>query len=342
MNDLVVFEKQLQPLIPRFEQVLARIMPVERLVASLMISLERTPKLLDCDRQSLLNAAMTFAVLGLELDGVTGQGFLLPFKIKGRGVVQPCIGYKGYNTLGARANMTITGEVVREGDGFDPDTDLGLARHKPILDNKGRIVAAWARAASLTRPAILTVLGRGDIDAVMNRSPAVRFEADTPWRDPVIGFPAMAGKTAKRRLARSLPLTVFQYAARMEEVFEEQGRPSWISPDRGVMIEGTAPPLTTIEPSETPTAEQLIPSLSQAPKPPGTPEPATGQPAPEGPNPPAGAGEAAAIARLKAQIAQLATRTAHENWARANDSAILALSTKGQHEVTDFYYRHKG
>ncbi len=108
------------------------------------------------------------------------------------------------------------------------------------------------------------------------------------------------------------------------------------------MIEGTAPPLTTIEPSETPTAEQLIPSLSQAPKPPGTPEPATGQPAPEGPNPPAGAGEAAAIARLKAQIAQLATRTAHENWARANDSAILALSTKGQHEVTDFYYRHKG
>ncbi len=135
MNDLVVFEKQLQPLIPRFEQVLARIMPVERLVASLMISLERTPKLLDCDRQSLLNAAMTFAVLGLELDGVTGQGFLLPFKIKGRGVVQPCIGYKGYNTLGARANMTITGEVVREGD-----RGLGKSRvpHPPSDPHRAR------------------------------------------------------------------------------------------------------------------------------------------------------------------------------------------------------------
>ena len=49
---------------------------------------------------------------GLEVDGVTGQAFLVPFA----GKVQLVVGYKGYNTLGARAGLTITGEVVRSGD----------------------------------------------------------------------------------------------------------------------------------------------------------------------------------------------------------------------------------
>jgi recombination protein RecT len=88
-NDLVVFEKQLQPLAPRFAQVLGATMPVERLMRTVMISVERLPRLLDCDRQSLFNAAMSAACLGLEVDGVTGQAYLLPFK----GKAQLVIGY---------------------------------------------------------------------------------------------------------------------------------------------------------------------------------------------------------------------------------------------------------
>src|SRR5689334_8691698 len=90
-------------------------MSPERLVRTVLISVERTPKLRECSMESVVMAATTFAVLGLEVDGVTGQGFLLPFK----GKVQPVTGYKGYNTLGHRAGLTITGGLYREGDEFD-------------------------------------------------------------------------------------------------------------------------------------------------------------------------------------------------------------------------------
>jgi len=70
---------------------------------------------------------------------VTGQFYLLPFKDK----VQPCIGYKGYNTIGARGRITIGGEVVREGDLFEYELGTrAYIRHLPRLDNTGRITAA--------------------------------------------------------------------------------------------------------------------------------------------------------------------------------------------------------
>lgn len=248
MNDLMVLEKQLEPLAPRFQQVLGSTMPVERLIRTVVISVERLPKLLECDRQSLFNAAMSAACLGLEVDGVTGQAFLIPFKDK----AQLVIGYKGMATLAARSGITITGAVVREGDEFVYELGTHASvKHVPVLGNNGRIVAAWACAAAHGRPPITVVLGIDELMSVKARSPGAK-RSDSPWNDPHIGFPAMCEKTAKRRLARSLPLNVMTAAARMEEAVEEQGAAAWISPDRGLVIEGAA------EPSPTPTAAQLI------------------------------------------------------------------------------------
>src|SRR5215472_14503156 len=102
-NALAILEQQMQPLAPRFAQVLGATMPVERLMRTVMVSVERLPALLDCDRQSIFNAAMSAACLGLEVDGVTGQGYLIPFDIKGTLTAQLVVGYKGFNTLGARS-----------------------------------------------------------------------------------------------------------------------------------------------------------------------------------------------------------------------------------------------
>lgn len=236
-SDLVVFENVLRPLTPHFEQALGGAMPVERLMRTIMISVDRNPKLLLADRQTLLNSAMSAACLGLEVDGITGQAFFAPFK----GKVQLIVGYKGYNTLGARSGLTIQGEVVREDDAFDYELgDRGFVRHKPKLGSKAPIIAAWATASSLSRPSIVSVLGIDDLMAVRAKSPAVKNNADTPWNEMTIGFPAMCSKTAKRRLARSTPLNTMQVAAAMEEAHEERGKLSWIDPQRGVQIEGEA------------------------------------------------------------------------------------------------------
>jgi hypothetical protein len=70
----------------------------------------------------------------------------------------------------------------------------------------------------------------------------------------------MCEKTAKRRLGRSLPLNIMTAAARMDEAVEEQGLNAWISPDKGVIIEGEVDTDhdTKRHHSETPTAETLI------------------------------------------------------------------------------------
>lgn len=257
-NDLVVFENTLRPLTPHFEQALAGAIPVERLMRSVMISVERLPKLLDCNRQTLLNAAMSAACLGLEVDGVTGQAFLLPFA----GKAQLVIGYKGMNTLAARSGFTVQGEVVREGDAFDYELgDKGFVRHKPKLGNQGPIIAAWATASSHNRPSIISVLGIDDIMAIKQKSPG-GSRSDSPWNDPKIGFPAMASKSAKRRLSRAMPLNAdprFHLAAAMEEAVEERGKATWIDPQHGLQIEGEAHDTPLINHDQRGTVEILAP-----------------------------------------------------------------------------------
>jgi len=270
-RELVALEAQLRPLAPHFSQVLGKTMPVERLMRTVMISVERLPKLLECDRQSVFNSAMSAACLGLEVDGVTGQAYLIPFK----GRAQLVIGYKGYTTLAARSGITITGNVVREGDEFD--YQLGSAayvRHKP-KGSKGKITHAWACAQSLDRPAVVEVLDIDELMAVKAKSPG-GSRSDSPWNDPAIGFPAMCQKTAKRRLARSMPLNIMQQAARMDEAVDEQGLPTWISPDKGVVIDGEFSDAPNINHDQRDTTELLSPAITPAKS--AAPEPTPAQP----------------------------------------------------------------
>lgn len=259
-SDLVIFENTLKPLAPRFEQALAGAIPVERLMRSIMVSVERNPDLLvKADRQSLLNASMSAACLALEVDGVTGQAYFIPFK----GKAQLVIGYKGMNTLGARSGFSIQGEVVREGDTFDYELgDKGFVKHKPKLGSRGPILAAWATASSNHRPSLISVLGIDDIMAIKQKSPG-GSRSDSPWMDMMIGFPAMAAKSAKRRLSRAMPLNAdprFHLAAAMEETVEERGKLAWIDPQRGLQIEGeTISNETQINHEQRGTAELLAP-----------------------------------------------------------------------------------
>lgn len=253
------FEGQLKAVTPQFAEVLGGRMPPARLIRTIVISVQRTPKLLQCNRQSLMNAGMTFGVLALEVDGVTGQGYILPFK----GIAQPVIGYKGYNTIAARAALTITAGIYREGDEFDyAKGSKPFVHHKPQLSTANRrILAAWAVAAANDRPPVIEVLPIDDLLAVKARAPGSKM-ADSPWNDEKIGFPAMCEKTVRRRLARSTPMNwaapEFHYAAAMEEAFEERGKHAYIAPGRGVVIDGEQDSPLPKRDDATPQAEDLL------------------------------------------------------------------------------------
>lgn len=114
-NELARFEQQLEPLLPRFEDILNGSMPVARLKQTLVVSCESNPALLECNRQSLMAAAMGASLLRLPCDGVTGQLYLIPFK----GKVSLVPGFGGLITLSARSSFSVHRDIVREGDEFD-------------------------------------------------------------------------------------------------------------------------------------------------------------------------------------------------------------------------------
>ena len=235
-------------------------LPVARLIQTVLISCERTPKLLECHQQSIINAAVSAAVLGLEVDGVTGQGFLIPFA----GRAQFIIGYKGFNVLGHRAGLTIQGGVVREDELNEGrfQYELGSSafiRHAPILNSRGTIVAAWATATRPDRTPMVAVLGKSDLDELKARSAGAK-RSDSPWNDPIIGYPAMCEKSAKRRLARAIPTVTYQYAAALDDA-AEMGKAAHLEPGPELVVEGRKSPL----PERQGSPAQPIPELAELP-----------------------------------------------------------------------------
>ena len=199
-------------------------MNFDRFVRTIVMSHEAVPKLYECTAGSRIKAAMTAAVLGLEVDGATGQAYLLPFNNRRQGTMlcQFLAGYKGYNTLADRAGYTITADVVREGEKFD--FQLGTdayVHHSPGLHRNptARIEGAWAIASRPNRTPIVEVMSLAEIMQIRDKAPGARRK-DSPWNDPGVGFPAMAAKTVRRRLARSMPLSTFQVAAAVEQQHE--------------------------------------------------------------------------------------------------------------------------
>ena len=92
------------------------------------------PRLSACSPASVQNAVMEAAQLGLDLDGVLGHAYLVPYK----GSAQMQVGYKGLVQLARRSGQVvkISAITVREGDVFEwlEGADDGIV-HRPTLDS---------------------------------------------------------------------------------------------------------------------------------------------------------------------------------------------------------------
>lgn len=211
-TSLAVIDKELSARKTIFAELLPPSVTADKLMRTVMMSVERNPRLAECSVQSIVNAATTAAVLGLECDGVTGQGYIVPYG----SVATFVVGYKGLNTIAARAGYTITGSVVREGDAFE--YELGSSpyvRHRPGGARGARIISAWACATSNDRPPIIRIMSVEEIEDVRAKSQGAR-KKDSPWNDVAVGYIAMCEKTVKRRLARDMPMSLLQSAAALD------------------------------------------------------------------------------------------------------------------------------
>lgn len=199
---------------PQIAQALPRgYLTVDRLTRIAMTSVQRTPKLLDCDPISLVGAVIQSAQLGLEPDGVLGQAYLIPYGNK----VQFQPGYKGLLAL-ARRSGDISGveaRVVHEKDIFR--YAFGLApslEHVPSPEeDRGAITAVYAIVRMKDGSSQWDVMSRGEIEA--HRKRYSQASKDGPW---VTAWEEMAKKTVLKRVLKLAPASVeLQTAIALDE-----------------------------------------------------------------------------------------------------------------------------
>lgn len=210
----------LEKLKPQMSLALPRHLTPERLLRVTMTAVQGNPSLLDCDRTSLFASVLTCAQLGLEPDGVLGQAYLVPFK----GKVQFIPGYRGLITLARNSGevSSIQAHEVCQNDTFDYAYGLEeTLYHKPAEGERGEVTHFYAYAKFKDGGHVFVVLTRTEVESVRDNSEGFKaFKAgrirSNPWDSH---FVPMGCKTAIRRLAKWLPLTV-QRAATIEDAYE--------------------------------------------------------------------------------------------------------------------------
>jgi recombination protein RecT len=235
----------------RLREVMPKHLTPERLIKVSLAIIHRTPKLQRATAQSLLQAIVQAAELGLEPGSALGHCYLVPYeKRTGTIEVQLQIGYRGYIELALRGGrvVSIDADIIHEKDTYSVKrgTDAAI-KHIPFLAaDPGKMVAAYAVATLSNGARVFTVMRADEIDRIRARS---KSGQDGPW---VTDFEEMAKKTPIRRLAKYLPLST--ELARALEVEEE-----------GETVEGEASTLAQAAlPAMTQVAQDLGTATSRA------------------------------------------------------------------------------
>lgn len=197
---------------PQFRRALPAHVDAGRFVRMSLTALRTVPRLMECSPESVLAGLMTAAQLGVEIDAVRGQAYLIPrYNGRTKGMEASFqLGYRGLIDLAGRSGITIEAHEVREGDAFRFCYGLApdLAHTPTLTGDRGGVYAfyAVARFADGRLPMFL-VMSAADVaevrDKFAQKDKSGRISG--PWADH---FDAMARKTVIRRLLGYLPLSV--------------------------------------------------------------------------------------------------------------------------------------
>jgi recombination protein RecT len=253
-------------------QALPRHMDAERMLRIAMTSIQRTPKLLDCEPISLIGAVIQSSQLGLEPDGVLGHAYLIPYGTK----VQFQCGYKGLLDLARRSGAlsTVEARAVYEGDEFAYAYGLHPRLHHVPTTSPGTGPLTFAYAiVRLTNGGVQwDVMSRAQIDAHRARYSRASGD-DSPWQT---AFDEMSKKTILKRTLKLCPASIELQRAIAHDDAVDSGAPPDLAP---LVAETTG--VERVAPLEALTA-RLQAQERPAPEPaPPAPEPEPEKPEPE-------------------------------------------------------------
>lgn len=206
------------------EKVLPQHLTAERMMRVAWVLIRRTPKLMECDASTVVEAVVQASTLGLELGR---EAHLVPYG-------KQCVmipDYKGIVALARRSGNVkkIEAVVVYEGDHFE----VGRG-DKPYIDHKpdpwagertdpNNILGAYAIATFNDDTTQFETMSKDEIDLVKAKS---RAKDSGPWADRQ-SYPEMCRKTVTKRLCKYLPMSYeLASAIEMDNRFESGVRSS--------------------------------------------------------------------------------------------------------------------
>jgi len=198
----------------------------ERVVRIAMTSIQKTPKLLDCTRESLLGSILTCAQIGLEPDDVSGRAYLVPYGT----TCTLIIGYRGIMELARRSGeiAKLEAKCVYEGDefAFAYGTE-GFIKHVPKqreMGDKADVTYVYALTKLVNGETQFEVMTKAEVEDIRKRSKAGN---SGPW---VTDWPEMAKKTVMRRLCKYLPSSPDLQSAITVDEQADRGIPQSLEP----------------------------------------------------------------------------------------------------------------
>jgi recombination protein RecT len=218
-------QKQLEAALPKF-------LTAERMIRVATTTVQKVPKLLQCDPVTVVGAVMQSAALGLEPDNVTGSAYLVPFWNTKMNRMECTLipGYRGLLALARRSKeiSAVDAHVVKAGDTFDFEYGSNqYLRHKPALLMRPGNDGKWAVGLEQDTIAAYMIAFYGTIPRpgeklplsqfhVMSRPELEKHKAFTKSRDrngeivgPWIEHPdAMFRKTVIRMGSKLLPFSI--------------------------------------------------------------------------------------------------------------------------------------
>jgi recombination protein RecT len=280
--------------------VAGKYMTPERFLRLAINAIKKTPKLFECDPQSVLGAFMASAALGLEPNTVLQQAFLIPYGVRGKlqdgswGVThydcQFQIGYRGFITLAHRSPhiITIEAEAIHSGDTFKHRKGSeSFLEYEKALINRGELIGAFAFSKLEGGGEAATVLPLDELHKIRSRSEtyqalirgadkqglkdwekkkAEEKLAGTPW---VMWEDDMSAKSAIKKHSKQLPMNPGDAMAAAVSLDADRDDGKTIDmadltdPDkmRAVMEDGDVPPEMAGEAPAALTSEQGAQSI---------------------------------------------------------------------------------
>ncbi len=202
----------------------------ERFIYAFQLEWNRNPKLQSCHRDSLIQALMRCAEMGL-MPGV--GAYLIPYN----GTAQTQVSLQGWLTLLWRSGNVgnITHNLHRKGDEFAyciEQTGTTLY-HKPKLEMDGEILGAYAMITLKNHHVQFKYCNRKEIDASKDASKSKKPES--PW---FTHFDQMAQIVPLRKLARILAPSLREWNSEEPSINHPSPLPEALEVSRPANIDG--------------------------------------------------------------------------------------------------------